>query len=103
MKRRPVILSVNKMKHVNHEIVITGDNHARNCAADQHSLSSTFAVSSFVKPGAGMRVIVDTVKEHIMKLKSDDDVVIWAGSNDIGKNNFKEALKIVTSLRIIKR
>ena len=34
-----------------------------------------------------------TVKEDIMKLKSDDDVVIWEGSNDIGKNNSKEALK----------
>ena len=50
MKRRPVILSVNKMKHVKHKIVITGDSHARNCAADQHSLSSTFAVSSYQSP-----------------------------------------------------
>ena len=74
MKRRPVILSVNKMKHVNHKIVITGDSHARNCAADQHSLSSTFAVSRFVKPGAGMRVIVHTMKEHIMKLKV---MILW--------------------------
>ena len=101
MKRRPVILSVNNMKHVNHKIVITGESRAMNCAADQHSLSSTFAVSSFVKPGAGMRIIVDTVKEHTMKPKNDYIVVIWAGSNDFGKNN--EALKHVTSLRIIKR
>ena len=41
-----------------------------------YCLGSTFAVSSFLKPGAGMRAIVDTVKEDIMKLKSDD-VVIW--------------------------
>jgi hypothetical protein len=28
-----------------------------------------------------------------MKLKSDDDVVMWGGSNDNGKNNSKEVLK----------
>jgi hypothetical protein len=84
---------VSKTKNVNQKIIITGNNHARNSAAElQHTLGSTFAVSSFVKPGAGMRVIVDTAKEDIMKLKSDD-VVIWGGSNDIGKNNSKEALK----------
>jgi len=40
-----------------------------------------------------MRVIVDTMKEDIMKLKSDDVVVIWGGSNDSEKNNSKEAQK----------
>jgi len=65
----------------------------RNGAVElQHSLGSTFAVSSFVKPGAGMRVTVDTVKEDNMKLKSDDVVVVWGGSNDTGKNNSKETL-----------
>jgi len=37
-----------------------------------------------------MRVIVDTMKEDIMKLKSDD--VVWGGSNDTGKNNSKQTL-----------
>jgi len=84
---------VNKTKNVNQKIIIKGDSHARNSAAEfQHSLGSTFAVSSFVKPGAGIRVTVDTVKEDIMKLKSDDVVVVWGGSNDIGKNNSKQTL-----------
>jgi hypothetical protein len=55
-------------------------------------LGTIFAVSSFVKPGAGMSVIADTVEEEIIKLKSDDVVVVWGGSNDILKNNSKEAL-----------
>jgi hypothetical protein len=69
---------VHKIKYVNQKIVIIGDSHARNSAAKlKHSLGSTFTVSSFVKPGAGMRVIVDTVKEDMYeKLKSDDVVVI---------------------------
>jgi hypothetical protein len=79
---------------VEQKIVIIGDSHARNGAAElQHSLGSTFAVSSFVKPGAGIELIVDTLKEDIIKLRSDDVVVVWGGSNDIGKNNTQEALK----------
>jgi hypothetical protein len=77
-----------KTRRVNHEIVIIGDSHARNSAAElQHCLDSNFAVSSFVKPGAGMRAIVGTVEKDIKKLRSDDVVVIWGGSNDIGRNN----------------
>jgi hypothetical protein len=97
MKRPPVIQSIKKIKHVNQKIVIIGDGHARNSAAElQHSLGPTLSVPSIVKAGAGIRVIVDTAKEDIMKHNSDDDdddVVICEGSNDIGKNNSKEALK----------
>jgi hypothetical protein len=39
-----------------------------------------------------MRAIIDTVKEDIKKLKSDDVVVNWGVSNDTGKNNSREAL-----------
>jgi hypothetical protein len=71
-----------------------GDSHARKSAAElQHCLGSTFIVSSFVKPGAGMKTIVDTAKEDIMKLTSDDGVVIWGGSNDNGQDNSREAMK----------
>ena len=66
-------------------IVIIGDSHARNCAAElQHNLGTKFAISSYVKPGAGMSVITHTVKEETGKLKSNDVVVVW-GVTDIGK------------------
>jgi lysophospholipase L1-like esterase len=85
---------VNKITSVKQKIIIIGDNHARNSAAElQHNLGSTFTVSSFVKPGAGMGIILDAMKEDIKKLKSGDVVIVWGGSNDIGKNNSKEALK----------
>ena len=55
MKRRPVQLSANQPLHVKQKIVIVGDSHTRNSAAElQHSLGSDFSVTSFVKPGAGM-------------------------------------------------
>jgi len=70
MKHWPVIQGASKTKHVNRKIVIIGDSHARNSAAElQHCLGSTSVVSSFVKLGTGIRAIVDTVKEDIMKLK----------------------------------
>ena len=94
MKRRPVIPNASKTKRVKQKIAIMGDSHARKSAAElQHCLGSTFIVSSFVKPGAGMKTIVDTAKEDIMKLTSDDGVVIWGGSNDNGQDNSREAMK----------
>jgi hypothetical protein len=64
----------------------------------QHSLSTIFSVSCFVKSGARMSVIADTVEEEITKLKSDDDVLVLGGSNDAGKNNSKEALRHLCNL-----
>jgi len=94
LKHRPVKQSANKIQMMKQKIVIIGDSHARKSAAElQHNIGSTFTVSSFVKPGAGMGSIVGTTKEDIKTLKSDDVVIIWGGSNDIGKNNSKEALK----------
>jgi hypothetical protein len=40
-----------------------------------------------------MKDIIDSVGEGIKKLKHNDIAVIWGGSNDIGKNNSKGALK----------
>ena len=92
--RRPPLLSVSKTKHVSQQIVIEGDCHARKSATElKHCLDPTFAISSFVKPGAGMKDVIYSVREDIKKLKQCDVAVIWGGSNDIGKNNSREALK----------
>jgi len=94
LKHRPVKQSANKVQMMKQKLVIKGDSHTRKSAAElQHNIGSTFTVSSFIKPGAGMGSIVGTMKEDIKTLKSDDVVILWGGSNDIGKNNSKEALK----------
>jgi len=94
VKRWSAIQSASKTKRVKQKIVIIGDSHARNSVAElQHCLGSIFIVSSFVKPVAGMKAIVDTAKEDIMKLKCNDVVVIWGGSNNIGRDNSREAVK----------
>ena len=40
-----------------------------------------------IKPGAGMKQIVQTGKDEIEKINGDDVVVVWGGSNDISKQN----------------
>ena len=78
--RRPPLLSVSKTKHVNQQIVIVGDSHARKSATElKHCLDPTFAISTFVKPGAGMNDVIDSVREDIKKLKQCDVTVICGG------------------------
>ena len=97
--RRPPFQCVNKMKHVKQRIITVGDSHARKSAAElKHCLHPTYAISSFVKPGAGMKDVVESVSEDIKKLNHDDFVVIWGGSNDIGVNNSREALNHLCTL-----
>jgi len=55
-----------------------GDSHVRNCATNlQHNLGVNYVVSSFVKPGARMNAVVNTARDKIKKLRSEDAVVIW--------------------------
>ena len=85
---------VEKRQKVKQKLIIIGDSHVRKCAAElQYNIGSTFAVSSFIKSGAGMENTVNTMKEDIKTLKSDDVLIIWGGTNDIGKNNSKEAIR----------
>ena len=90
---------MNKMKHVKQRIMIVGDSHVRKSAAElKYFIDPTYVISSFVKPGAGMKDLVESVSEDIKKLNHDDFVAIWGGSNDIGKNNSREALKHLCTL-----
>jgi len=61
----------------------------------QDNLNSDFKVSSFVKPGARMNEVINTVREELT-LNSDLLVVVWGGINDIRNNNTKEALNSVS-------
>jgi hypothetical protein len=64
----------------------------RNRAAElQNSLGVACELSSFVKPGAGLSVITDTAEE--IENLNNEDVVLWAGDNDVSKNNSKETMK----------
>jgi hypothetical protein len=60
-----------------HKILMIGDSHVRICATElQRNLGSNYKVSNFVQPGAGMDTIVNTTRDEIKNLRSEDVVVI---------------------------
>jgi len=96
-KRLPQLMESSSSSGTTHKVLIIGDSHARNCAdLLQDNLSTDFKVTSFVKPGASMNEIVNTARNEIKTLQSDDLIVVWGGANDIRKNNMREAMKSVS-------
>jgi hypothetical protein len=90
---------VKNVSAVKHNILIIGDSHACGSAPRlQHNLGKEYAVSSFVKPGAQMKVISTTANEERKSLSSEDVLVIWGGSNNISKNNMMEAISNVSEI-----
>jgi lysophospholipase L1-like esterase len=77
----------------NQKILIVGDSHCRGIAVElKHCLGANYKISSFVQPGAEMGGILSSLQNDIRNLKQNDVLVIWGGSNDIGKNNANTAL-----------
>ena len=69
-----------------HKVLIIGDSHARNCAELlQNNLSTDFKDTSFVKQGASMNEIVNTARNEIKTLQSDDLIDVWEGQMTYGK------------------
>ena len=65
--------TVNSSDRVKNKVLLIGDSNARNCAPKlQDNLSCEFLISSFVKPGANVSEVTNTVKEELQSLKSDD-------------------------------
>jgi hypothetical protein len=77
-KCQDLSLSVKKTNNIKQNIVIIGDSHTRNSAAELcHNLDTKFAISSYVKPGVEMSVVTHSVEEEIGKLKSNNVVVVY--------------------------
>jgi lysophospholipase L1-like esterase len=87
---------------VKHNVLLIGDSHARNCAKlIQDNLSPDFKVSSFVKPGACMNEITNSVSEEVKTLNNDDFVLVWGGTNDIGKNSVTKFVKENNRINVV--
>jgi len=60
-----------------HNVLIIGDSHARGTASRlQPNLRKDYVVSSFVKPGAQMKVISTTANEERKSSKREDVLII---------------------------
>jgi hypothetical protein len=74
-------------------ILLLGDSQLRKCASDlQYNPDHHYEVTSFVKPGATMEEIVRSSSESVKSSSSKNVLIVWGGSNDIGRNNTKEAI-----------
>jgi lysophospholipase L1-like esterase len=72
---------------------LLGDSHAKKYATDlQHNLGDDYEVTSFVKLGAGMEEILSSSSDSVKSLSNNDVLIVWGGSNDISRNNTKEAI-----------
>ena len=55
------------------KVILIGDGHTRNCMFSlQDNLNNDYIVTSFVKPGAKISVIVKTTSEELKSLKDGD-------------------------------
>jgi hypothetical protein len=54
-----------------------------------YNLDSDFEVQGFIKPGAGLRAITNTVKEEVKFLTKNDVVIVWGGTRGIGRNEYR--------------
>jgi predicted phosphodiesterase len=74
------------------KILIIGDSHIRNCAANMKSnTKDNFKVQGVVKSGAEADILANSTKNVIRSL-SKSDVVFFGGANDVGRNNSSKAL-----------
>jgi hypothetical protein len=82
-----------------HNILIVGDSHARNCASEvKQIVGNRFEVSGIVKPGARMEEIVNTVSRGSEKLTKKDIVVVWGGTQDVAKNETEKGLHQIKNM-----
>jgi hypothetical protein len=71
-------------QHEKHIIIFVGDSHIIGCASELiKKLDKSYEVMGFVKPNAGAMVLIDTPKDEISKLKKEDILIFWGGTNDI--------------------
>jgi hypothetical protein len=81
-----------------HKVIIVGDSHARGCAAElSRNLGETSEITGYVKPGTGLETITNTAREEIGNLTKEDVILMWGGSNDIGKNASPAGLKHISN------
>ncbi|KAI5744486.1 hypothetical protein M8J76_002648 [Diaphorina citri] len=70
-----------------------GDSHLRWMGEELSTLlPSNQKVESFFQPGAGFKGVADvhTRSPHLMKPQANDSVVIYCGTNDVGRSEWNE-------------
>ena len=87
-----------------HKVHITGDSHFKGIATRvKQYLDTNFAVSSFIKPGASVKQIVDTQEMELRCLGMKDLIVVNGGSNDLANNSGKGKSALLHLLKFVQK
>jgi hypothetical protein len=74
-------------------VLIIGDSHLRNCAANiKSTIKYNFEVQGILKTGAGANILANSVEKEVRSLSKNEVIVFYGGANDIGRNNSSKAL-----------
>jgi hypothetical protein len=80
-----------------HKVLIIGDSHTRNCAANvKTDIRDNFEFQGLVKPGAGTVILVNSANSDIMSLSKIHVLIFCGVVNNVGKNNSTKALQHIT-------
>jgi hypothetical protein len=83
----------NQAKYKN-KVLIIGDSHVKKSATElSTNLDHSYESICFTKPGAHKDEILKRAVDEAAPLRKQDILVLWAGTNDISKNNTNEALR----------
>jgi hypothetical protein len=97
VQTKPGTIIVKNVRKPKHNVLLIGDSHARAFVPRlQLNLGKAYSVSSYVKPGAPMKVISSTANEEKKTLKGKYVLVIWGGANNISNNNASEAISVLS-------
>lgn len=96
-KNVSVETGLRKNKNKKQMIWVYADSHGRNLSWEIRQLEKTYEATGMVRPGSRTKDVVEMYK-NLNEVKSDDVVVVIAGSNDVAKNESSEAIREISSL-----
>jgi hypothetical protein len=105
-KNKLKILKVKPTKNCKyvHKVHIIGDSHFKGVATKINQyLGTNFVVSSFVKPGANVKQIIETQQLEFKCLGRKDLIVINGASNDLANNPGEDKSALLCLLKFAQK
>jgi len=76
------------------KILLIGDSHIRGCASElKKYLGMDYEISGTIMPGSRLQNVTNLARNEISGLSQSDALIIWAGCNDINRNESMNGLK----------
>jgi len=91
LKHKKTISSPNRRKK---KILLIGDSHILGCASElKKYLGLDYEISGTIMPGSRLQNVTNLTRNEISGLSQSDALIIWAGCNDINRNESMKSLK----------